>query len=204
MRLTSDQEIRVRGRDGVIGAIDPAQQPEDDSEVWVRLNNGQIMRVPADLFEPLDDGSYYLPMNRDQLAPAGKLDQRQELMVIPVIKEDIHIERQEKTRAVFRIHKNVKEREEQVDEPSFVERVNIERIPKNEVVDTPPEARYEGDTLVIPVLEEVLVVEKRIILKEEVRVTRQREETRHPQRVKLRTEEVKVERIEPDAPASET
>ena len=54
--------------------------------------------------------------------------------------------------------------------------------------------RSEEDTLIIPVLEEVLVVEKRLLLKEEVRITK-REETHTPQRVTLRREEAAVERI---------
>jgi stress response protein YsnF len=45
------------------------------------------------------------------------------------------------------------------------------------------------------VLEEVLVVEKRLLLKEEVRITKRRIETHMPQRVILRREEVAVERI---------
>ncbi len=196
MRLASAQEVSVRGRDGLIGMIDAALQPEDDSEVWISLNNGQVLRVPADLLVPLKDGSYYLPMNREQVARAEGSGEKAAVMVIPVVQEDLTVTKQEKTRAVVRVHKNVKEREERVDETGFIEHVSVERIPKNEEVASPPEAHYEGDTLVIPVLEEVLVVEKRLILKEEVRVTRLREETRTPQNVKLRSEEVKVERIE--------
>ena len=55
--------------------------------------------------------------------------------------------------------------------------------------------RSEEDTLVIPLLEEVLVVEKRLLLKEEVRITKRRMETHRPQRVTLRREEAVVERV---------
>lgn len=199
--MDSDQAIMVRGRDGVIGSVDPSHQPEDEAEVWVRLNNGQVMRVPAEFLETLDDGSYYLPMGREQMARLeaqnSAKERSGEVVVIPVIKEDLKVTRHEKTRAVVRVHKNVKEREARVDEPGYVENVMVERVPKNEAVTDAPHPRYEGDTLVIPVLEEVLVVEKRLILKEEVRVTKVRQETHDPQSVTLRSEEVQVERIEP-------
>jgi uncharacterized protein (TIGR02271 family) len=68
-------------------------------------------------------------------------------------------------------------------------------VPINRVVDGPISVRSEEDTLVIPLLEEVLVVEKRLLLKEEVRITKRRVETHMPQRVTLRREEAVVERV---------
>jgi uncharacterized protein (TIGR02271 family) len=71
--------------------------------------------------------------------------------------------------------------------------VVIERVPINRVVEAPIAARSEEDTLIIPLLEEVLVVEKRLLLKEEVRITKRQVETHMPQRVTLRREEATVE-----------
>jgi stress response protein YsnF len=65
-------------------------------------------------------------------------------------------------------------------------------------VDEPVPTRTEGETTIIPVMEEVLVVEKRLRLKEELHVTRRRTEHRDPQRVTLRSERVEVERTGPD------
>jgi stress response protein YsnF len=62
----------------------------------------------------------------------------------------------------------------------------------NRVLDAPPKVREEGDVLVIPILEEV--VEKRWLLKEEVRVRRRSVQTTHRDSVVLRTEMVSVER----------
>jgi stress response protein YsnF len=42
----------------------------------------------------------------------------------------------------------------------------------------------------------VLVVQKQLLLKEEVRITRRRHEVREPQRVALRSEHVEVERFD--------
>ena len=67
-------------------------------------------------------------------------------------------------------------------------------VPVNRVVDGPVVPRQEGDTLILSVLEEVLVVERRLVLKEEVRVVRTRVTEPATQRVTLRREEIVVER----------
>jgi len=60
----------------------------------------------------------------------------------------------------------------------------------------PPEVRQQGDTTIYPVLEEVVVVEKRLMLREEVHVTRVRTESRSRQTVTLRTEKAEIRRHE--------
>ena len=53
----------------------------------------------------------------------------------------------------------------------------------------------------MPVLEEILVVEKRLMLKEELHITKEEVETYKPQRVLLRSEEAVVERVDDSANA---
>lgn len=53
--------------------------------------------------------------------------------------------------------------------------VKIEHKEINEPVADAEQPWYEGDTLVVPVYEEVLVTEKRLYLKEEIRITRVKE-----------------------------
>ena len=61
-----------------------------------------------------------------------------------------------------------------------------------------PEVRPSYGSVLIPLFEEVLVVEKRLLLKEEVHVTQRLVETHAPQRVTRRREEVVVERVGPE------
>jgi stress response protein YsnF len=49
--------------------------------------------------------------------------------------------------------------------------------------------------MIIPLLEEVLVVEKRLPLKEELHLTKRRVETHKPQRVRLRREKAVIEHV---------
>ena len=54
--------------------------------------------------------------------------------------------------------------------PIACERVEIETIPAGRRIDTVPGVRQEGDTTIVPVVEEVLVVERRLMLRAEIRI----------------------------------
>jgi uncharacterized protein (TIGR02271 family) len=102
-----------------------------------------------------------------------------------------------------RIRKTVSEREEIVDEPLMREEVQVKRVPVGRVVDGPVPVRHVGNTMIVSLLEEVLVVEKRLMLKEELHITKEQVETYKPQRFSLRSEEAFVERVDdPSAPAA--
>jgi uncharacterized protein (TIGR02271 family) len=116
-------------------------------------------------------------------------------LVVPVVEEALAVHTTPVETGRVRIRKIVHEDEEIVDPPLQRDEVVIERVPIERFVEGPISARSEGETLIIPVLEEVLVVEKRLLLKEEVRITTRRSETHTPQRVTRRREQVAVERI---------
>ena len=60
------------------------------------------------------------------------------------------------------------------DEPLWREEVEVTRVPMQRVVDGPVPVREENDTTIISVVEEVLVVEKRWMLREEIHIRKQR------------------------------
>jgi stress response protein YsnF len=62
-------------------------------------------------------------------------------------------------------------------------------------VDQPPALREEGDVLIVPVLEEVVVVEKRLVLKEELRIRRRAKSTLRELPVVLRKQRAVVDRL---------
>jgi len=115
-------------------------------------------------------------------------------IVVPLLEEEISIAKRQMITGRARISTITREREELVDEPLAREHVEIERIPVGRFIESAPEVRQEGDTLIVPVLEEVLVVERRLLLKEEVRVRRVQEAGRHQERVKVRRQEVVLTR----------
>ena len=103
-----------------------------------------------------------------------------------------------RTRATgkVRVTKKVRERTAVIDEPLAADVVTVERVPIDRFVEGPIPDRYDGDTLVVSVVEEVTVVAKRLRLKEELRITKRRVQTRRPQTVTLRSEEATVERFD--------
>jgi uncharacterized protein (TIGR02271 family) len=97
-----------------------------------------------------------------------------------------------------RVSRVVQTHREEIDEPLLRDEVSVHRVPVNEYVAERPEIRYEDDRIIIPVLEEVLAVEKRLLLKEEVVVTRRRTQVREPQATTRDQSEVVVEPVDPD------
>ena len=85
-----------------------------------------------------------------------------------------------------------------IDEALIRERVEIERIAVDRPIDAVPPVREEGDTTVISVVEEVLVLERRLVLKEEIRLRRVRTTEQHRETVMLREQQAVIERSEPD------
>jgi stress response protein YsnF len=76
--------------------------------------------------------------------------------------------------------------------------VEVTRVPIDQVVDTAPEIRTEGDVTIVPVLEEVLVVTKQLVLKEELHIRRRVETETVEVPVSLRKQQAIVEREAPD------
>ena len=73
--------------------------------------------------------------------------------------------------------------------------VDIERVTVNRVVDRPVATRTEGDVTIVPVHEEVLVVTRQLVLREELRIRlRSTMQAQPPQRMTLRREEIEIRR----------
>ena len=121
--------------------------------------------------------------------------------VVPIVEEELHIEKQNVETRRVRLTKTVQEREVLVTQPVMQEDIQIERVPVDRWLSEPASVRYEGDIMIIPVMEEVPVVEKRLRLKEELRVTKRQIITQRNEPMRLRTEEVHVERM-PSQPSS--
>lgn len=126
-------------------------------------------------------------------------DQYQEIQdagVIPVIEEQLMIDKRVVEKGRVRISKKVRETDETVNIPLVQENVQVERVPINQfIAEAPPPVRYEGNVMIIPVLREVVIVEKRLVLVEELRVTKQQTQTQETQKIRLRKEEVNVKRV---------
>ena len=124
-------------------------------------------------------------------------------VVVPVVEEELRVGKRTVETGRVRVTKVVREREEVIDQPLFKTNVVVQRVPVNQYVEQAPSVREEGDTLIIPMVEEVIVVQKRLLVREELRITKQRVETHEPQRVTVRREEVKIDRVKGEQEADD-
>ncbi|MCK9620276.1 MAG: YsnF/AvaK domain-containing protein [Methylobacter sp.] len=133
--------------------------------------------------------------------PKDELNQAKHDDVIPVLKEQLHVEKRLEEAGIVRISKQLTEHEQAVTIPLLAEEIQVERIAINQLIDSPPPAlRYEGETMIISVIKEVAVVEKRLMLVEELHIVKRQDQKQETQQVKLKEEEVTVERINTDSP----
>jgi len=116
-------------------------------------------------------------------------------MTFNVMEEQAQVHKEVVEDTKVRILKKVHEEEAAVDISARSETVKVERIPVDKYVDTTPSIRYEGNTTIIPVVQEVVVVQKRLLLVEEVHITKQISTTQEEKSIPLRREEGVVERI---------
>lgn len=115
---------------------------------------------------------------------------------IPVVEERVAVRTRRMPAEGIRARTVVREEEVVVDDPLISETVEVERVPLDRWIEAPIPVRQEGDTMILTVIEEVVVVEKRLRAIEEVRITKRRTERREPQTVTLRREEAIVERLD--------
>ena len=118
-----------------------------------------------------------------------------ESVQLPVHAENavVHITRRERGRV--RVSKTREDRQVIVTAPAVRRDVVVERVPIDRFVEHRTGIRQEGDTLVIPVFEEVPVVVMKTKLKEEVRVTTRTSNQSRRTPISIRRETVTVDRL---------
>jgi len=127
---------------------------------------------------------------------AGNLNQPGKETVIPVVHEKVNIKKRVVDRDRIRIVKHVKQEEQSIAVPLDHEEIDIQTKHINQYVDDLPEAvRYEGDTMILSILKEVVVV--RTLLEKEIHITKKKVQTQDKHTVTLRTEEVIIEHSTP-------
>jgi uncharacterized protein (TIGR02271 family) len=190
---------KVKDKDGLWGTVVSGSPHlvSHTAQVVVQTESGQQFLVPTEFLVPQPDGSYALPLRLAELEPYGSEPSvpQNESLVVPVVVEELDVQKRTVETGTVRITKVVRERETLVDEPLLRENVAISRLPMQRVVEGPIPIREDNGTTIISVVEEVLVVEKRWMLREEIHSRKRRTETHQPQPITLRSEEVQVERV---------
>lgn len=116
--------------------------------------------------------------------------------IIPIIEETLRVDKRVIEQGGFRIVKTVSTEDVVIEEPTVHEAATVDRKAVNRLLapgEELPKARRDGDTLIIPIFEEVLVTEKRMRVTEELHVVLSRTETVTPQSTTIRRESVRIE-----------
>jgi uncharacterized protein (TIGR02271 family) len=116
---------------------------------------------------------------------------------IPIAREQLVVDKKTVETGRVRVTTRVDERTAWIDEELAREDVHAEWVDVNRETDAVSEIRTEGDTLIIPLYEEVLVVEKRLVLRQELRLTRRMATRPYQAEIPLRRMHADVERVEP-------
>jgi uncharacterized protein (TIGR02271 family) len=119
---------------------------------------------------------------------------KSEVQSIPLVEERVAVSKAEVETGRLRVRISVDEREEHVAAELSRDAVEVRRVPRGVPLAELPQVRVDGDTTIIPVVEEQLVIEKRLILVEEIHVVRRTETSTRDVPVTLRTETADVER----------
>jgi uncharacterized protein (TIGR02271 family) len=122
-------------------------------------------------------------------------DPRDEAEVIPLAEEELRVDERTVTTGKVRVRTIVDVETELAKATLDGESVEVTRLPVDRIVDQPPSMRSENDVTIIPVLEEVLVVEKRLVLKEELHVRKRKTTENVEIPVQLRKQRAVIERI---------
>lgn len=194
MTNTPLQRLRVVDPSGDYAEVDLQQYADVSLErLPLYFSNGDVVVVQRTMIAQHGD-EYRFTMPYSRLTRSNI--RAGEQIVIPVVQEEAQISKREYKRATVRIQKSTRREKVIIDEPARVERVEVQRVPVNQMVTVPPEVRYEGDTMIIPVVQEVVVVEKRLMLVEEIRVTKTQVTVSQPQEIELSRDQIEVERID--------
>ena len=114
--------------------------------------------------------------------------------VIPVVEERLEVGRRSVEKGIVRLRKRVEATDEPVELTHLRREAKVERRPVGQIVNEVPSPRQEGNFLIVPVLEEVQVVETRLMLKEELVVWLEERTDIETVQVQLRREIVDIER----------
>jgi uncharacterized protein (TIGR02271 family) len=126
--------------------------------------------------------------------PKQKVRDDQEI-VLPLVEEQLDVDKAWVQAGEVVVRKQVREQQQTLPVDLAYEEVQVDRVPSNRVLaeGERAEPRQEGDTLIVPVVEEQLVVLKRYVVREEVRITRRRRTRREEISDVVRSEHLEVE-----------
>ena len=138
-------------------------------------------------------------------APGTPTATDHDLATARCLAEELSVDRERVETGRVRVEVWTDEHDEVIELPltPAPEHVEAEGIAIGREVESIPPTRQEGDTVIVPVVEEVVVVRRKLVLKEEVYLKLIRTTEQHRERVTLRRQLAVVERLPVEQPSME-
>jgi uncharacterized protein (TIGR02271 family) len=124
------------------------------------------------------------------------MDGRDNDVVVPVVNEEFRADAIPVQTGGVRVIKHVEGHDEILEQELRRGRVEVKRVKTDRPVDGPQPVQRVGNTLVVPIVSEVLHVEKRWVVTEEIHLTQIEERETVQQTVTVNREEAEVERLD--------
>ena len=117
--------------------------------------------------------------------------------ILPLVEERAIVRKRKRLTGGVRVRTVVHEDEQVIDETLRAEQVEVKRVPLDDRwVEAPVPVRQEGDTTIVTLHEEVVVVETRLRATEEVHLIRRQATSSAREHVTVRREEAIIERLD--------
>jgi uncharacterized protein (TIGR02271 family) len=175
---------------------------EEDGLIVRLPESGDELRVPFDVIDEVASAPDRIVIQGavGDLRATGtgnrRVNEPGDKQTLPLVAEEAiaHVHEVDRGRLVIDKRVEMVPHEAKVDVGS--DKVDIERVPVNQEVASPPSTRQEGDTLIVPVVEEVLVVTKRYRIVEEIHVRKYRDVETRTFQEELKREVVDIREID--------
>jgi uncharacterized protein (TIGR02271 family) len=154
------------------------------------------LNLHADMSESLSESVPPGPANGISSAQTDEADGSMQRLA--VVREEIEVQRERTVTGAVRVRVEPTLRTQSIDLTAMRTQVDIERVAVGLEVDAALPPWQDGDVWVVPVYEETVVVKRRLVLKEELRLHQRHRSEPVLQEVQLRRDEVHIERLDAD------
>ena len=124
-----------------------------------------------------------------------------ESVTLPVLEEQLSIGKRQVVKGLVRVSTRTETVEQVADAVLDRSMVDITRVPVERFVEAAPPDRIEGDTTIVSVVEERLVLVKQLVVTEELHIRRRVEQETVHTVVPLRRQTAAIERLDADGRA---
>ncbi len=124
------------------------------------------------------------------------MEEQNKDVVIPVIREEPYADVVPVATGGIRVTKRLDSHDEIIEQALRKTHVEVRRVKTERVVDGPQPATRVGNTLIIPVVSEVLQIQKQWVVTEEIHITETEAQETVQNRVTLSGEKAQIERID--------